>query len=189
MDAADGFGLHPVRLRPIHDAERLPSMLPRLQTGTVSQPESPTTPNGPAQLRSVSQGGPRRTWQPQSSASAGVESDDANGDDSTATGDETVTGEAATEATTEEATTEPIVDLHDRMDIDDDEGVANQSAGQDSEGFNITHHSTVVDAAATARTDGSLVGFSPNETAIIKTRTHSLPILTHSTSATVLLPP
>jgi hypothetical protein len=48
MDTTDGFGLRPVR-----DAERLPSMLPGLQTGIVSQPDSKQPPPDNA-LQSVS---------------------------------------------------------------------------------------------------------------------------------------
>jgi MYND finger len=44
MDTTDGFSLRPVR-----DADRLPSMLPALQTGITSNPESPTTPVAPLQ--------------------------------------------------------------------------------------------------------------------------------------------
>ncbi|TQB77482.1 hypothetical protein MPDQ_000022 [Monascus purpureus] len=168
MDTADGFGL-----RPVHDTERIPSMLPRLQTGLASQPESPTTPSGPSQTRSIPQATIRRprpviSQRPSTSA----ESDDANGDDSAATGDDNVTGEVA----------EPIVGLQNQMDID---GVGNRQAllddvtgthgltvtdpseGQDEEGFNITHHSTVdasiVNNAATTQADGTL-GLSPNQT-------------------------
>ena len=49
MDATDGFSLRPVR-----DIDRLPSMLPGFHSGLTSQPESPTTPLPPAQLRSPS---------------------------------------------------------------------------------------------------------------------------------------
>ncbi len=44
MDTTDGFSLRPVR-----DADRLPSMLPALQNGITSNPESPTTPVAPLQ--------------------------------------------------------------------------------------------------------------------------------------------
>ena len=174
MDSIDGFGVPPV-----HDAQRLPDILTRLQTdfasqGLASQPESPTSPNPHgshgqlrpvSQLRPASQSGPRRARTPinlQGSNSA--ESDDANGDDSAATGDENGSGEA----------NEPVVDVQNQMDIDDSPDnrdisdmshargltVTDQSEGQDSEGF-ISHHSTVNGAP---RADGSLV-FPPNETA------------------------
>ena len=41
-EASDGFPL-----RPVQDTERLPSMLPPLQTGITSNPDSPTTPLAP----------------------------------------------------------------------------------------------------------------------------------------------
>lgn len=47
MDATDGFNLRPVR-----EMDRLPSMLPGFHSGVTSQPESPTTPLPPVQLRS-----------------------------------------------------------------------------------------------------------------------------------------
>lgn len=49
MDATDGFNIRPVR-----DIDRLPSMVPGFHSGLTSQPESPTTPLPPAQLRSPS---------------------------------------------------------------------------------------------------------------------------------------
>ena len=42
IENQEGFGLRQVR-----DVDRLPSMIPALQTGITSQPESPTTPNAP----------------------------------------------------------------------------------------------------------------------------------------------
>ena len=55
MDAADGFGLRPVR-----DTERLPSMIPALQNGITSQPESPTTPSAPSHHLSITTRNRRR---------------------------------------------------------------------------------------------------------------------------------
>ncbi|PYH96332.1 MYND domain protein [Aspergillus ellipticus CBS 707.79] len=165
MDAADGFGLRPVR-----DTERLPSMLPGFHNGLASQPDSPTTPSGPAQLRSNAQATlarSRPTLRQQQSASG--ESDDGNGEGSTM-GDEAVSGAAGV----------PIVGIQNRMEIDDVggrqpvlEGVSNPhdltvndtSEGQDAETFNITHHSTVDgsminnDAAGTNRA----LGLSPTQ--------------------------
>ncbi|PYH71748.1 MYND-type zinc finger protein MUB1 [Aspergillus vadensis CBS 113365] len=165
MDAADGFGLRPVR-----DTERLPSMLPGFQNGLASQPDSPTTPSGPAQLRSNTQAPsarPRPTLRQQQSASG--ESDDGNGEGSTL-GDDPGSGETA----------EPIVGIQNRMEIDDDgdrqtvlEGVSNThdltvndtSESQEAETFNITHRSTVdgsmINNDAT-RTNGAL-GLSPTQ--------------------------
>jgi hypothetical protein len=47
MDTADGFNIRPVR-----DVDRLPSMVPGFHAGITSQPESPTTPLAPNQMRS-----------------------------------------------------------------------------------------------------------------------------------------
>ncbi|KAJ5799771.1 uncharacterized protein N7518_001839 [Penicillium psychrosexuale] len=152
MDTTDGFGLRPVR-----DAERLPSMLPSLQTGIVSQPDSPTTPSGPlhSQPRSLPQtiaARQRPLIRQQQSASG--ESDDAHGEDSTM-GDDSAMGQPA----------ETIVGLPNRMELDSvDErdttmldGVSNahdltvtdpSEVGPEVETFNITHRSTV---------DGSII--------------------------------
>ena len=57
MDAtADAFALRPVR-----DADRLPSMLPALQGEITSQPESPTTPSAPVARQASPRAGPART--------------------------------------------------------------------------------------------------------------------------------
>ncbi|CAG8154981.1 unnamed protein product [Penicillium nalgiovense] len=153
MDTTDGFGLRPVR-----DAERLPSMLPGLQTGIVSQPDSPTTPSGPlhSQPRSLPQtiaARQRPLIRQQQSASG--ESDDANGEDSTM-GDDSAMEQPA----------ETIVGLPNRMELDSvDErettmldDVSNnhdltvndpsEEGGPEVETFNITHRSTV---------DGSII--------------------------------
>lgn len=165
MDAADGFGLRPVR-----DADRLPSMLPGTQAGFISQPESPTTPGGPLQQpRSVSHSATRRerpVIRQQQSGSA--ESDDANGEDSPM-GDDNASGEAA----------EPIVGLQNRMEIDEvgDRGsmlddvsnthalaMTDPSQGQDAETFNITHHSAVDGSMNTTNTQGNGgLGLSPTQ--------------------------
>ncbi|KAJ9402569.1 hypothetical protein DTO282F9_765 [Paecilomyces variotii] len=166
MDAADGFGLRPVR-----DADRLPSMLPGVHAGFASQPESPTTPGGPLQQpRSVSNAVARRERpvirQQQSSGSTDFE--DANGDDSPM-GDDDVSGEAA----------EPIVGLQNRMEIDDVgdresilDDVSNPhgltmtdpTQGQDAETFNITHHSAVDGSMNTTNAQGNAgFGLSPTQ--------------------------
>lgn len=153
MDTTDGFGLRPVR-----DAERLPSMLPGLQTGIVSQPDSPTTPSGPlhSQPRSLPQTiAARQRPLIRQHQSASGESDDANGEDSTM-GDDSAMGQPA----------ETIVGLPNRMELDsvDErattmlEGVSNthdltvtdpsEEDGPEVETFNITHRSTV---------DGSII--------------------------------
>jgi hypothetical protein len=149
MNVTDGFGFRPVR-----EADLLPSMLPRLQTGLSSQPESPTTPSGPAQPRSGPQAVIRRqrpSLRQQQSGSG--ESDDANGEDSPMAEDVTATTEVV----------EPIVGVQNGMELDnvgdgesmlddvsDSHGLAmtDPSRTQDTETFNITHRLAV---------DGSLI--------------------------------
>ena len=173
IDTVEGFGLRPVR-----DTERLPSMLPGLQTGIVSQPDSPTTPSGPLQPQNrdipppppppPARQHPAMPHQP----SASGESDDANGEDSTM-GDDNVLGQ----------TTEPIVGLPNRMEID---GVDEQPTamlddvsatrgltvtdpseeGQEAETFNITHRSevdgSIINNNGTTQPNGGL-GLSPTQ--------------------------
>ena len=55
MDVSDGFSLRPVR-----DADRLHSMLPPLNTGITSNPDSPTTPLAPRNVLSPIGRRPRR---------------------------------------------------------------------------------------------------------------------------------
>lgn len=78
MDAADGFSLRPVR-----DVDRLPSMLPPLQLGLTSNPESPTTPVAPPHQRGLlSQPGQRpRRPSIRHQASTSEESVDVNMED------------------------------------------------------------------------------------------------------------
>lgn len=167
MDAAEGFGLRPVR-----DAERLPSMLPALQAGIISQPESPTTPSGSLQTQSRSAPQPpeprqRPAIRQQQSASG--ESDDANGEDS-AMGDDGQTNES-------------IVGLPNQMEVDNvDERQTRMiedvstthgltvtdpsEEGQEAETFNIAHRSTVdgsiINNNGTTQTNGGL-GLSPTQ--------------------------
>jgi len=107
MDTADGFGLRPVR-----DVDRLPSMLPALQSGITSQPESPTTPNAPVARPLSITGRTRRRPSLRQQLSQSGDSEDGNGEgmmpEATATN---VLGD------------EPMVDIQTTVDIqrDDDE--------------------------------------------------------------------
>lgn len=162
MDTADGFGLRPVR-----DAERLPSMLPAIFNGLASQPDSPTTPNDHRHIRNNASTTQRPTLRQNQSTSG--ESDDATGEDAVM-GDDTTSGDAA----------EPIIGVQSGMDIDDDGDrqtmidsvsdshdltVTDTSEGQDAETFNITHRSTV---------DGSIIN---NDNAQAVNNANSPPIV------------
>ncbi|MCJ1256120.1 hypothetical protein MMC24_003940 [Lignoscripta atroalba] len=147
MDAADGFGLRPVR-----DVDRLPSMLPALQTGITSQPESPTTPNAPiARPLNISPRNRRRPSIRQQQSTSG-DSDDANGE-------EVVSGVSTANVRSEE----PMVDIQTTVDIqgaDEQDAMLdavatpldlttpNPSEGPEAETFNITHRSAL---------DGSII--------------------------------
>ncbi|KAI4112006.1 MAG: hypothetical protein LQ339_000013 [Xanthoria mediterranea] len=147
MDAADGFGIRPVR-----DVDRLPSMLPSLQAGITSQPESPTTPSAPMGRPFIGTARPRRRSSVRPQQSGSGDSDDANGE------------EIASEASaTNENLDEPMVDVQAAVDI---QGVQDQDAmadtmatplgltaqtvseDQEAETFNITHRSPI---------DGSII--------------------------------
>lgn len=157
MDMVDGFGLRPVR-----DVDRLPSMLPGVQTGGPSQPGSPTTPMPP--LPAANSRTSRRSGRPsiRHQRSMSGESDDAN------------TEEIATNISNETETgTEPIVDIQATIDVrsmDDREAIlegvdAPMGAGteaQEPDTFNITHRS-VVDGSLLnpTTTTNPNIGFSP----------------------------
>ena len=142
MDMADGFSLRPVR-----DTERLPSMLPGLNTGITSQPDSPTTPSAPVQARPLTSAPrPRRPSIRQQRSTSG-ESDDANGEES-----------AGSEDAGPADSAETIVDVQSGMSIqgvDDAENlldsgttplpitIPNPSEPAEPETFNITHRSSL----------------------------------------------
>ncbi|KAL1953982.1 hypothetical protein VTO42DRAFT_1868 [Malbranchea cinnamomea] len=155
---------HGVGPRPVRDADQLQSMVPGLQAGAVSQPESPITPHGAAGHQSIPDTIPRRRPSlRQQISSTSADSDDANVEDVTM-GDDMVESNA----------TEPIVGLQNAMEVDnaagrdsmlddgsEERGLAmpNPSEGTDAETFNITHRSpadgSIINAAAQAG-DGTL---------------------------------
>lgn len=165
MDNADGFGLRPVR-----DTERLPSMVPGLQNGINSQPESPTTPlvaAGSQNLPTINARMRRRPSVRQQRSTSG-ESDDANAEEDVAMG----------EASAEPNITQSIVGIDNSMEIEDmgeqesmlDDGtetrgltIPNPSETPGTETFHVTHRSAVdgsiINAPAQA-TNGPL-GMSP----------------------------
>jgi hypothetical protein len=179
---ADAFALRPVR-----DADRLPSMLPALQGEITSQPESPTTPSAPQAHQANPRAGPirpRRRPSIRHQLSASGESDLEAQQDEIVADDATVAGPV----------NEPIVGIQnneiDMSDIVDnaellDAGttpvpIAAPSEGTDenNETFNITHRPAL---------DGSLInptntppnnpitGFSPMQPAINAVNTNPPP--------------
>ena len=138
MDMADGFVLRPVR-----DVDRLPSMLPALQTGITSQPESPTTPNAPViRPLSITTRHRRRPSLRQQQSNSG-DSDDGSGE-----------GIHSEVSGAEGHNDEPMVDIQTTVGVQggDDQNTmldavatpldltaSNASDGTEVETFNITH--------------------------------------------------
>jgi len=84
MDTSDGFSLRPVR-----EADRLRSMLPAVQTGVTSNPDSPTTPSAPLQRGMLSPiGGRLRRPSIRHQISTSGDTDDASMEDVTAGDDD-----------------------------------------------------------------------------------------------------
>ncbi|EAS28036.1 MYND domain-containing protein [Coccidioides immitis RS] len=169
MDTTDGFGLRPVR-----DADRLPSQVPGLQNGLTSQPDSPTTPHTAVEAQSIPQFTPRARRRPsvRQQRSTSGESDDGNTED-------VVMGDDSAEPNV----TESIVGLQAGMEIEsvtdqdaimndgtDSHGIAlpNPSEQADAETFNITHRS-VPDGSlmnpAAQQANGAIT-LSPTRTAV-----------------------
>ncbi|MCJ1411866.1 hypothetical protein MMC19_005958 [Ptychographa xylographoides] len=142
MDTTDGYPLRPVR-----DIDRLPSMLPALQNGITSQPESPTTPNAPiARPLSLTTRDRRRPSLRQQRSLSG-DSDDGSG------------GRIPPEPVPSNVDSdEPMVDIQTTVDIQEgddqdtmldavatplDLTAPNGSEGPEVETFNITHRSVL----------------------------------------------
>ena len=180
MDAGDGIGLRPVR-----DIDRLPSMIPALQTGATSQPESPTTPSAPSIDSILQQARTRRRPSARQQSNSG-DSDDANGD------------EVASEASgTNENPDEPMVDIQTAVDIQESEDqdsmlddvsvaatIRNGSEGQEAETFNITHQSandgSIINANVTPT--NNVIGFPPitQPVAVVNMAAQALPQSSHA---------
>lgn len=150
-DGPEFFGIRPVR-----DADRLPSMLPTLQAEIISQPQSPMTPSGTLPGRPVSPRRPAEATRPRRRTSHGPQI--ATGGDS----DDGQQEEMVSDASADPAPApEPIVGLQNDInmpDMVDNEGMLDDGApvglnapasdGTEVETFNITHRSTI---------DGSIV--------------------------------
>lgn len=145
MDTSDGFGLRPVR-----DVDRLPSMLPALQSGITSQPESPTTPGAPSIRHTLPSLRNRRRSSIRQQQSNSGDSDDANGEE--VASETSVVNEILDEAMIDIQTTVDIQEAEDPMldAVTAPLGLTaqNVSEGQEAETFNITHRSAI---------DGSMI--------------------------------
>ena len=162
MDPGDGFGVRPVR-----DVDRLPSMLPALQTGITSQPESPTTPSAPVARPLIPSTRHRRRPSIHQQQSTSGDSDDANGE------------EMASETSAVNGNIdEPMVDIQTTVDIQEAEDqdsildavatpldltAPNASEGQEAETFNITHRSAIDGSIINANVTptNNTIGFPP----------------------------
>lgn len=165
MDTTDGFAIRPVR-----DVDRLPSMLPPLQAGNLSQPDSPTTPSAPPQHRSLPNSTHRRPQRPsiRQQRSTSADSEDAVGDESAISGDDTNGPENV----------QPVLEVQNGVsmaDVDDDDAlldgenapltltIPDASEPQDTETFNITHRTAMNGSISNANAtpvNGALT-FSP----------------------------
>ncbi|KAI9371803.1 hypothetical protein BJX61DRAFT_534515 [Aspergillus egyptiacus] len=164
-ETSDGFGLRPVR-----DAERLPSILPAIFNGLASQPESPTTPHGAGDVQATSRAAMGARHRPilEQHQSASGESD-ANEEEPTMNGD----------------AVENIVDLQARMELQDsneqrmiggvssadDLTVTDPSEAQDIEAMNFSQRSAVEGSTISndnAQTHGTLgAGNNANSPALV----------------------
>jgi hypothetical protein len=175
MDATDGFNIRPVR-----DVDRLPSMVPGFHGGLTSQPESPTTPLPPSQLRSPSvrptsisapTARSRRRPSIRHQASSAADPDD-NGDSMVS--DESGEPDIAGGNTTDIQSTVNIQDIS--MDEGDSMLTAVEtplglttptvSEAQDAGAFNITHRSAIDGSLINDATTptGPTMGLSPAQT-------------------------
>jgi MYND finger len=145
MDAADGF-----EIRPVRDIDRLPSMLPPLQAGNHSQPESPTTPSAAPQHRSLPASTARRPRRPsiRQQRSMSGDSDDAIGDESAISGDE-VNGPGPVQTVVEVQAGVSLANVADddaSLDVENAPltlTIPDESEAQETETFNITHRNVI----------------------------------------------
>jgi hypothetical protein len=183
MDAtADAFALRPVR-----DADRLPSMLPALQGEITSQPESPTTPSAPQARQASPRAGalrPRRRPSIRHQLSVSGESDQEAQQDEIVADNATVAGpvnEPIVGIQNNEINMSDIVDNAEMLDAGTTPvpiSAPSEGTDENNETFNITHRPAL---------DGSLInptntppnnpitGFSPMQPAINVVNTNPPP--------------
>jgi hypothetical protein len=178
MDATDGFNLRPVR-----DIDRLPSMVPGFHGGLTSQPESPTTPLPPNQLRSPSvrptnmvthTGRSRRRPSIRHQASTSGDMEDPNGDSmvSDESGEPDIAGGSTGDIQSAVGIQDMNMDEGDSMltAVETPLGLTTPtvSEAQDAGTFNITHRSaidgSIINDATTPT--GPTIGLSPAQTAM-----------------------
>ena len=180
MDTTDGFDIRPVR-----DVDRLPSMVPGFQGGLTSQPESPTTPLPPAQMRSsavrpTSTSAPARSRRRPSirhQASMVGEQEDPNADSmaSDESGDPEVGVSTANDLQSAVNIQDITMDENDSMltAVETPLGLTTPtvSEAQDPGTFNITHRSaldgTMINGATTPT--GPPLGLSPAQPTAVNT--------------------
>ncbi len=173
MDTTDGFSIRPVR-----DVDRLPSMVPGFQAGLTSQPESPTTPLPPNQMRSptvrpssISAPAVRSRRRPSIRHQASMVGDVEDPNADSMASDESGEPDSSVVSTADIQTTVDIQDIS--MDEGDSMLTAVEtplglttptvSEAQDAGTFNITHRSaidgSIINDATTPT--GPTMGLSP----------------------------
>lgn len=181
MDTTDGFNIRPVR-----DIDRLPSMVPGFHSGLASQPESPTTPLPPAQIRSPTvrptsmsapTGRSRRRPSIRHQASVVGESEDPNADSmaSDESGDPDIAGVNAADIQSTVGIQDISMDEGDSMltAVETPLGLTTPtvSEAQDAGTFNITHRSTINGSMINDATTptGPTMGLSPAQPTVANT--------------------
>ncbi|KAK2627234.1 hypothetical protein QTJ16_003200 [Diplocarpon rosae] len=195
MDAADGFNLRPVR-----DVDRLPSMVPGFNTGVTSQPESPTTPLPPNQMRSptvrptslaAQAVRSRRRPSIRHQASMAGESEDPHADSmaSDESGEPEISGLTPGEIQSAVNIQDISIDENDSMltAVETTLGLTTQtvSEAQDAGAFNITHRSAIDGSLINDATTptGPPIGLSPAQ----PTAAHTPPVMPNTTIPRYLL--
>ncbi|KAJ9602928.1 hypothetical protein H2200_012708 [Cladophialophora chaetospira] len=102
MDTSDGFSLRPVR-----EVDRLPSMLPPLNTGVTSHPDSPTTPSAPLHRGLLSPVGRRLRRPSIRHQNSTGDIDDMSMDDVAGPDDELIDPDGPTEGRSRDQTRDP----------------------------------------------------------------------------------
>ncbi|KAK3213919.1 hypothetical protein GRF29_28g1460307 [Pseudopithomyces chartarum] len=190
-------------LRPVRDADRLPSMLPALQGEITSQPESPTTP-GAAQVRQSSPraaiGRARRRPSIRHQMSMSGESDLDTQQDDLAADATTTAGTAVNEPIVgiqnSDINMSDIVDTAEMMDAGATPvpiAAPSDATDENHETFNITHRPALDGSLInpTAQTAAPIGGFSPVQPAINVVNTnpprHGTPATTRTGRQQLLL--